>query len=333
MFSYGHLVKNMTLYRKCVWFVKGLREYTKSGYQTASQRFNDGDLDVDCAGKIFMITGANSGIGENVAQQVAKRGGTVHMVCRNALTAEDAKTRIIEYTNNQNIHVHILDLAVPEEVYKFAKDFSDNHDKLDVLVNNAGCMVHDRRIDSKGIEYNFATNVLSPHILTRVLSPLLLKSSHGRVIMVTSGGMLLEKLDCDDPQLSKQEPFDGVRSYAQNKRQMVVMAEQYAEENSSIFHASAHPGWADTPSVRSALPDFHKRMEGRLRSPEEGADTITWLAVSPSALTQENGKFFQDRASVSAHLPLAWTNSTKEEKAKFMSYLDDLMRECCMHDN
>lgn len=73
------------------------------------------------------------------------------------------------------------------------------------------------------------------------------------------------------------------------------MAEHYAEENSGIFNASAHPGWADTPSVRSALPDFYKRMEGRLRSTEEGADTITWLAISPSALTHENGSFFQGR--------------------------------------
>ncbi|KAK3928117.1 Dehydrogenase/reductase SDR family member 12 [Frankliniella fusca] len=315
----------MTLYRKYVWFVKGLREYTKSGYQSASKNFNDGDLDVDCSGKVFMITGANSGIGESVAQQVAKCGGTVHMVCRNAQTAEDAKARMIEKTDNKNIHLHILDLAAPQEVYKFAKAFVENHKKLDVLVNNAGCMVHDRRIDSFGNEYNFATNVLSPHILTRLLTPLLLQSEHGRVIMVTSGGMLLEKLDADDPQLLKQEPFDGVRSYAQNKRQMVVMAEQYAEETPNVFFASAHPGWADTPSVRSALPDFHKRMEGRLRSSEEGADTISWLAVSQTALTQGNGKFFQDRSPVNAHLPLAWTHSTKEEVLKFISYLDTLM--------
>lgn len=305
--------------------MKGLREYTKSGYEAASKNFNEDDLNVDCTGKVFMVTGANSGLGESVAQQVAKRGGTVHMVCRNAQTAKDAQTRMIEETSNQNIHLHILDLAAPQDVHKFAKNFADTHGKLDVLVNNAGCMIHERRIDSFGIEYNFATNVLSPHILTRLLSPLLLKSEQGRVIMVTSGGMLLEKLDSADPQLCKQEPFDGVRSYAQNKRQMVVMAEQYAEENPRIFSVSAHPGWADTPSVRSALPDFHKRMEGRLRTSEEGADTITWLAISPAAIAQGNGKFFQDRAAVPAHLPLAWTHSTKEECAKFISYLDELM--------
>lgn len=315
----------MTLYRKCVWFLKGMREYTKNGYITASHGFVEGDIDVNCSEKIYMITGANSGIGESVAQHVAKCGGTIHMVCRNAQTAEDAKMKMIEKTGNQNIHLHILDLSAPREVYKFAKKFAENHKKLDVLVNNAGCMAHEQHIDSDGVEYNFATNVLAPHILTRLLTPALLKSERGRVIMVTSGGMLLEKLDVDDPQLMKQNPFDGVRSYAQNKRQMVVMAEQYARETPNLFWASAHPGWADTPSVRSALPDFHKRMEGKLRSSEEGADTMIWLAVSPSALKHENGKFFQDRVPVPAHLPLAWTHSTQEEQTKFIGYLDSLM--------
>lgn len=78
----------------------------------------------------------------------------------------------------------------------------------------------------------------------------------------------------------------------------VVMAEMYAEKNPSIFYASAHPGWADTPSVRSALPDFYKRMEGRLRSPEEGADTINWLAISASAPSYGSGKFFQGMFTV-----------------------------------
>lgn len=305
--------------------MKGLREYTKGGYQTASKQFNDGDLDVDCSGKVYMITGSNSGIGESVAQQVAKCGGTVHMVCRNAQTAQDAKALMIEKFKNQNIHVHVLDLSAPREVYKFAKRFAESYGQLDVLVNNAGCMVHQQKIDPDGIEYNFATNVLAPHILTRQLTPLLLKSEHARVIMVTSGGMLLEKLNADDPQLLKQEPFDGVRSYAQNKRQMVVMAERFAEETPALFCASAHPGWADTPSVRTALPDFHRRMEGRLRSTEEGADTIAWLAISPSAIAHGNGKFFQDRVPTSPHLPLAWTHSTQDENIKFLSYLDGLM--------
>lgn len=82
------------------------------------------------------------------------------------------------------------------------------------------------------------------------------------------------------------------------------MAEQYAEENGGIFNASAHPGWADTPSVRSALPDFHRRMEGRLRTPEEGADTITWLAVSPAALAHANGIFFQGTVHVVNKSPI-----------------------------
>lgn len=82
------------------------------------------------------------------------------------------------------------------------------------------------------------------------------------------------------------------------------MAEQYALEHPQLFITSAHPGWADTPSVRSALPDFHKRMEGRLRSPEEGADTMIWLTVSPSAVSNENGQFFQGIGHYLQYLPI-----------------------------
>nr|CAD7263320.1 unnamed protein product [Timema shepardi] len=360
--------------------------------------------------------GANSGIGKCVAQEIAQRGGTVHMLCRNPQSAETAKNEISEATNNQvspsddlslsgqtvceadignlfgNVYVHILDMSQPRSVFKFAKEFQTQNEKLDVLyflyanpsitrvgshrkvefrgstptfvwreggkppgrypnsyllvtdkteetgnfylryrsspwfqVNNAGCMVNSREVDGDGLERNFATNTLGPHILTKLLIPALKKSDKPRILMVSSGGMLVQKLNAEDLQFEKMAPFDGTMAYSQNKRQQVIMMECLAREHPDIFLAAMHPGWADTPAVRSAMPDFYQRMKDRLRTAEQGADTAVWLAISDTALKHPSGLFFQDRSPVPTHLPLAWTKTTKDQDEQFITQLNELL--------
>lgn len=252
--------------------------------------------------------------------EIAKKGGTIHMVCRNPTYAQDAQKELIEATKNENIHVHILDMSDPKAVSKFAKEFKD---PLDVLINNAGCMINERTLNGEGLEKNFATNTLGTHILTKSLIPKLNKSEKPRVVIVSSGGMLTNKLNLDDLNFEKMNPFDGTMAYAQNKRQQVIMTEQYATQHPDVFFASMHPGWADTPAVRSAMPDFHAKMQNKLRTVEQGADTIVWLAISPKAIEVTSGQFFQDRQAVSTHLPLAWTKSSPEECTQLMAKLDE----------
>lgn len=105
--------------------------------------------------------------------------------------------------------------------------------------------------------------------------------------------MLNHKLDPEDAQCSRMEPYDGVKVYAQNKRGQVVMTQQLAAQVPAVHFSSMHPGWADTPAVRTAMPDFHRRMASRLRSQEQGADTIVWLALAANARKQPSGLFFQ----------------------------------------
>lgn len=313
----------MSWYRNSVFILKGLKDYTKSGYASASKQFCEKDLDVDCNGKSFMITGANSGIGKSLAISIAKLGGTIHMVCRNPKYADDAMQEIKNTTGNPNVHVHLLDMSEPRSIAKFAKKFIEEHESLNVLINNAGCMVNDRQVTEDGLEKNFATNTLGVHMLTKSLLPLLKKSEEPRVIMVASAGMLTQKLNVDDLQAEKMKPFDGTMVYAQNKRQHVIMTEEYAKENPEVKFFSMHPGWADTPAVQNSMPDFYNKMQGKFRTPEEGADTALWLAVSKAALEQPTGEFFQDRKVVSKHLPLACTHSSQEDHDKLMKILDD----------
>jgi len=188
-------------------------------------------------------------------------------------------------------------------------------------------MVNVREETPDEIEKNFATNTLGTYILTEELIPLLQKStseSRPRVVTVSSGGMLTNKLDVDDLQ-TKKKAFDGTMVYAQNKRQQIVISEKWAKKYPGIQFTTMHPGWADTPAVRSAMPGFYEKMKDKLRTTEQGADTIIWLAISNNSNVTDpkrSGDFFQDRVSVSKHLPLAWSRSSEDEENSLITQLD-----------
>ena len=104
------------------------------------------------------------------------------------------------------------------------------------------------------------------------------------------------------------------------------MAEEFSKSHQDIYFASMHPGWSDTPGVQSALPKFYDSMHAKLITTLQGADTMIWLAISPSVKGEcfPSGSFFQDRAIVSKHLPLAWTHSNDAEQAELMKKLSKL---------
>ncbi|XP_062312467.1 dehydrogenase/reductase SDR family member 12 [Osmerus eperlanus] len=312
----------MSFYRNAVWFVKGLQEYTKSGYEAAAKHFIPGDLEVNLSGRSFMITGANSGIGKAAAHEIAKRGGTVHLVCRNKGRAETAKDEIVEQSKNQNVFVHIVDMSNARQVWEFVQSFSQSN-SVNVLINNAGCMVNQRELTEEGIEKNFATNTLGTYILTMALIPTLKQAEDPRVVTVSSGGMLVQKMTVEDLQ-SEKGTFDGTMVYAQNKRQQVVLTERWASQYKEIHFSSMHPGWADTPAVQLSMPDFHAKMKNKLRTEAMGADTVVWLSVSPTAAKQPSGLFFQDRKPVATHLPLASSRSSSADEEKLLEVLDQL---------
>ncbi|XP_077421671.1 DHRS-12_like_SDR_c-like domain-containing protein [Vanacampus margaritifer] len=315
----------MSLYRNLAWFLKGMTEFTRNAFLSASKRFVEKDLEVSLAGRSFMITGANSGIGKATAMAVARRGGTIHVVCRNKDKAEEARAELVKETGNKEIYVHILDLSETKKVWEFAEAFKRKYKALNVLINNAGSMMSEREVNAEGLEKGFATNVLGVYILTKSLIPLLEKSADPRVITLSSGGMLVQKLRIGNLQ-SERGRYDGSMVYAQHKRQQVVMTEQLAKIHPSVHFSVMHPGWVDTPAVANAMPDFHSSMKSNLRTPEQGADTVVWLAVSEAAAANPSGRFYQDRRMVATHLPLAWTHSSPLEEQKLISALDDLAK-------
>ena len=181
-----------TVYRKTVWFVRGLGQYTVNGYLEAKKKFEDLNTDAykDLSGKAYMVTGANSGIGKCVSLELAKRGAVVHMVCRDKTRGEQAQQELLEASPNKEVHLHLLDMSMPRKVWEFALNFAASGKTLNGLVNNAGCMVNERVVSEDGLEKNFATNTLGTYILTTGLISTLEKSEEPRIITVSSGGAL-----------------------------------------------------------------------------------------------------------------------------------------------
>ncbi|KAL8252765.1 hypothetical protein R6Q59_036458 [Mikania micrantha] len=302
-------------WRSTAFGVYGYLNFTKSGFLEHSKDFNPEDMARRIDGKNCVITGANSGIGYATAHGLASRGATVYMVCRNKERGEDAVSKIQSSTGNQNVHLEVCDLSSVRDIKSFSSRFKEKDIPVHVLVNNAGLLENKRVTTSEGYELNFAVNVLGTYCMTELMLPILEKSQpDARIITVSSGGMYAAPLTTDLQFNSSK--FDGVTQYSSNKRVQVALTEKWAEKygDKGIGFYSMHPGWAETPGVAKSLPSFSKSFEGKLRTSDEGADTVIWLALQPKEKLVSGGFYF-DRAEASKHLPFTATKSPHDANA------------------
>ncbi|KAJ1550886.1 Dehydrogenase/reductase SDR member 12, partial [Nowakowskiella sp. JEL0078] len=248
---------------------------------------------------------ANAGLGRTIALEFAKRGAKTHILCRNPITGESARSEMENETGNKNIFLHVVDVSRPKEIKEFVKKFiSGVHaEKLDILVNNAGVLLNERKLTPDNLETTFATNTLGGYYLTELLIPTLTKSEDPRVVNISSGGMYNTKFDSSDLQSEKLLKWNGPLVYAQSKRAQVELTEYWAKKyGPKIKFFCMHPGWVDTPGVQTSIPEFHSTMEGNLRTQLQGADTIIWASISEEAKSLRNGVFLFDRKEVSPHI-------------------------------
>ena len=291
--------------------------FTNLGYRIRSRGWTASELP-RMDGKVVLVTGASSGLGLAAAEGFARLGATVWLVARNRERGEQARGRIAERCAEAELHVGVCDLSELDSVRRFAERIRDEASRLDVLVNNAGVMTDTREVSADGIELTFATNVLGPFLLTNLLIPLLKESAPARIINVSSGGMYTQKLGVDDLQ-SELEEFDGPKVYARTKRAEVILTELWAEQlagNGVVVH-SMHPGWADTPGVRSSLPRFYTLTRPLLRTAAQGADTIVWLGAAAEP-GRSSGRLWHDRRARSTHW-LPWTRETRQERERLLA--------------
>ena len=264
--------------------------FTRLGYDARKRLYDWTPLDqLRLDGRTAIVTGATSGLGHETASMLASLGARVCVVGRDAARTENTRRSLPDAESA------VVDLSSLAETHAFAQAFSATHERLDVLVLNAGAMTHDFTATDEGYELTLATQVLSQFLLIRDLLPLLEVAPSGRVIVVASGGMYLERLDVDALQ-PRPEDYDGVRAYSRAKRAQVALAEEWTRRLTStrVTVNAMHPGWADTPGLRSGLPGFSRALAPLLRSARQGADTIAWLAAAPE-VAGCSGLFFLDR--------------------------------------
>jgi NAD(P)-dependent dehydrogenase (short-subunit alcohol dehydrogenase family) len=237
----------------------------------------------------------------------------VRLLARDAERGEQARARVVERSGSTDVELLLCDLSDLDDIRRFAAAFVAREPRLDVLVNNAGVLPPRRTVTADGLELAFATNVAAPFLLTKLLLGLLRDSTPSRVINVSSGGMYTQRLHVDDLQMEGGE-YDGTVAYARTKRAEVVLTELWAQrlEGSGVVVHAMHPGWADTPGVRSSLPTFYKLTRPLLRTPEQGADTIVWLAAAAEP-ARSSGGFWHDRRRRPTHR-LPWTRETAADR-------------------
>lgn len=281
-------------------------------------------------GRVVVITGATSGLGLSAARALAKLGATVEIVARNREKAERTRSAILEAIPKARIAVREGDTGHQADMRRVAAELSKEHSRIDVVIHNAGALDDVRSVSPEGIETTIASQVVGPFVLGARLLPALERSARetgrpARILWVSSGGMYSEPLDVSRLEMPERG-YDGVVAYARAKRAQVTLTELMAKalaDRNIVVHAM-HPGWAETPGVARSLPTFRKVMGPLLRTADDGAETLVWLAASDGEPTHERGLFWLDRRPRPIHrFGRTKKSDTKEERAKLVAWLEE----------
>ena len=246
------------------------------------------------AGKVCIVTGANSGIGLVTSRQLAILGATVVMVCRDRRKGEKALEETRRRSGSGSVELMFCDMGSLASVRSLAAEFEKKHDALHVLVNNAGLANVRRSVTSDGFETTLQVNYLAPFLLTNLLLGLLKRSAHARIVNVSSIGHYGGHIDLDDLQLERN--YRVMKAYSQSKLALVLFTYELARrlEGTGVTANCLHPGAVATNIWGRSLGPF-SFLGGLSRlfliSPEKGAKTSVYLATS-KAVEGVTGKYF-----------------------------------------
>lgn len=253
-------------------------------------------------GKTVLITGGTSGIGKATAVALAAMGADVVITGRNAERGEAAVEEIKGRSHSESVELILADLSLQSEVRRLAETFLARHDRLDVLANNAGVVQSKRTETPEGIETTLAVNHLAPFLLTNLLLDRLKESAPSRVITTSSEAQRWGSMDFGD--LQSRRNYRGFPVYGMTKLANIMFTYELAErlKGTGVTATCLHPGSVGTNFGRNnkgPMALFFRAFKPFMRSPEQGADTLIWLASSPD-VDGVSGKYFSDRKEIEA---------------------------------
>jgi retinol dehydrogenase 12 len=254
-------------------------------------------MEQDLVGKVFLVTGATEGIGKAAAHALARRGATLVLVGRNADKTAGVKAALAAKIGTGPVDTIVGDLSLLAEVRRVAAEFKARHDRLDVLVNNAGAVFAQRQLTADGIELTLALNHLNYFLLTHELRGLLEATPGARVVSTSSGAHRMGNFDFDDL-VTREKVYGGFQVYGDSKLCNILFTRELARrlKPAGVVANCFHPGLVRTGfgHNNTGFVGLSVKLTGLFaRTPEKGAETLLWLATSPEAAAR-SGDYYYD---------------------------------------
>ncbi|MGC4070165.1 MAG: SDR family oxidoreductase [Polyangiaceae bacterium] len=257
----------------------------------------------DLKGKVILLTGATDGIGKAAATEFAKRGATLTIVGRNREKTAQVVAELGRVSGNPNLDVLICDLSRMADVKRAAEEFKAKHDQLDVLVNNAGATFKAPIIGPDGIELTFALNHLAYFQMTHSLLELIRRTPFARVVSTSSSMQARGHLDLEKTPTSVSGSGPG--AYATSKLANILFTKELQRR---LADTTAKANCFEPGMVRTQFGGFgtdqglllnlvYALAKPFASTPEQGADSLIWLATSSEAATLKGEYVSKRRAA------------------------------------
>ncbi|XP_017078017.1 retinol dehydrogenase 11 isoform X2 [Drosophila eugracilis] len=259
----------------------------------------------DETGKVAIVTGGNTGLGKETVMELARRGATVYMACRDKEKGERARKEIVKETGNSNVFSRECDLSSLDSIRKFAQDFKKEQRELHILINNAGVFWEPRRLTKEGFEMHLGVNHIGHFLLTNLLLDVLERSAPSRVVVVASRAHERGQIQVED--INSSDFYDEGAAYCQSKLANILFSRELAKrlEGTGVTVNALNPGIADTEIARNMV--FFKTKFAQyvvetilrpllwsvMKTPKNGAQTTLYAALDPD-LENISGQYFSD---------------------------------------
>jgi NAD(P)-dependent dehydrogenase (short-subunit alcohol dehydrogenase family) len=255
-------------------------------------------------GKVCVMSGATSGIGEVAAEELARRGARLVLVARDPQRGEATLAKLRACSSAAHC-VHYADLALISEMKRVAAEIAAAEPRIDLLVNNAGALFSARQVTADGLEKHFAVNHVAYCVLTHGLADRLFAAAPARVVNTASGAHYGARLDLGDLQMEKG--YNGVEAYRRSKLYNILWTRELARRwaGKGVTVNCFHPGFVATRYGDNAgsLLAVGVRIAKLLFaiSPRKGAQTLIWLATSSEVANVTGGYFDKCRLTTPSH--------------------------------